>query len=64
MFILYDVVDNRTKYYQAVNGSRLVLGAKRTAARFDKPMADKVAGHIKALFGRDMTIIDEGQSLR
>ena len=59
MFILYDVVDNRTKYYQAVNGSRLVLGAKRTAARFDKPMAEKVNGHIKALFGREMTIMDE-----
>ena len=59
MFILYTKVDNRTKYYQAVNGSRLVLGAKKSAARFDKPMADKVNGHITALFGERMKVIDE-----
>ena len=53
------MLDKRTKYYQAVNGSRLVLGAKRTAARFDKPMAEKVNGHIKTLFGREMTIMNE-----
>lgn len=63
MLILYDVIDGRTKYYQAVNGSRIVLGAKKTAARFDKPMAEKVQDHIKKLFGNDMRVMDEYQKL-